>query len=514
MRTARRISQILFLLFFLFLFFQATYPYETSIPSDLFLRASPLVALSTFIASRAFASTLVLALVVLALTIPLGRFFCGWICPLGTTIDASDNLIKRKRKKPRERESLRFRSWKFSILAFVLVASAFSVQFIWFFDPIALLTRTLTTAIYPAFAFILYGIFDVLFSLGILEDTIYSTYNFAQNNILPIEQPAMYQSIAIFAIFIGILALGMVTRRFWCRNLCPLGALLGIFSKWRLTKRYVSDACNECSLCQRACRMNAIEDDYTINNTVECIECADCIAVCAPNAVSYKFGKNPGKNEIDFSRRRLLQAGAAGIAGVTIVKTAGADPKNVGKAIRPPGAAEENDFLDKCIRCQKCVRICATTGGCLQPAMLETGWEGIWTPISVPRVGYCEYNCNLCGQVCPTGAIENLALEEKKEVKMGQAYFDKSRCIPWYSKEDCLVCEEHCPTPDKAIKFDIREARAPDGSTRVVKFPYVNEELCIGCGICENKCPVVGKAGIFVTSSGNERIKQSNNPYA
>jgi len=515
MRTARRISQILFLLFFIFLFFQARFPYETAIPSDLFLRASPLVAISTFIASRAFASTLVLALIVLALTVPLGRFFCGWVCPLGTTIDASDSLIKRKHKKPKERESLRFRSWKFAILIFVLAASVFSVQFIWFFDPIALLTRTLTAAIYPAFAFVLSGMFDVLFSLGILEDTVYSTYNFAQNTVLPIEQPEMYQSILIFGIFIGILALGMVTRRFWCRNLCPLGALLGIFSKWRLTKRYVSDACTECSLCQRGCPMNAIEDDYSINNTVECIECADCVAVCPPNAVSYKLGKNPGKNEIDLSKRRLLQAGAAGIVGVSLIKTAGADPKNEGKAIRPPGVADEDEFLDKCIRCQECVRICATTGGCLQPAMLESGWEGMWTPISVPRVGYCEYNCNLCGQVCPTGAIANLTLEEKKEIKMGQAYFNKNRCIPWYSKEDCLVCEEHCPTPDKAIKFDVREARAPDGSTRVVKFPYVDEELCIGCGICENKCPVVGKAGVFVTSSGNERTQQqSDNPYA
>ncbi|MDZ7725864.1 MAG: 4Fe-4S binding protein [candidate division KSB1 bacterium] len=503
MRTARRISQVFFLLFFLFLFFQARYPYETALSSDLFLRASPLVAFSTFLASRSLASSMFIALGLLLLTIPLGRFFCGWICPLGTTIDATDKMFKRKHKKP----ATRFRSWKFFILAFVLAASVFSVQLIWFFDPIALFTRTMTTVIYPAFSFVLFGLFNTLFSWGVLENAVYTTFDFAQRTVLPFEQPLFYQSLGVFAVFVVIIGLGVVSRRFWCRNLCPLGALLGLFSKWRLTQRYVSQACTHCSQCQKSCRMNAIEDDYTINNTVECIECADCVAVCPPNAVSYRFGKNPGLNEIDFSKRHFLQAGAAGLAGVAVVKTAQADVYNKGKAIRPPGAIEENRFLDKCIRCEECVKICASTGGCLQPALLETGWEGMWTPVSVPRKGYCEFNCNMCGQVCPTGAIQELALEKKKTIKLGQAYFDKSRCIPWYSQEDCLVCEEHCPVSDKAIKFDERDTVGPDGSPRTVKFPYLEENLCIGCGICENKCPVVGKPGIFVTASGNQRVQ-------
>lgn len=507
MRTARRISQIFFLLLFLFLFFQARFPYETKLPSDLFLRASPLVAFATMLATRKVIASVLLAFIILLLTIPLGRFFCGWICPLGTIIDGSDNLIKRKKRKPRQRESTRFRSWKFAILAAVLVASLFSVQFIWFFDPIALLTRTMTTVLYPIFSFLLLGLFNFGFSTGILEDQLYTAYDAAQNTILPIAQPMFFEAVLITLVFIGILSLGMVTRRFWCRNLCPLGALLGIFSKFRLTKRYVDDTCTSCSICQRECKMNAIEDDYAVNNTVECIECMECVASCKPHSVSYKFGKNSGENEIDLSKRRFIQAAAVGIAGVAVAKTSAFSRIDKGAAIRPPGAVTENDFLDRCIRCQECVRICATTGGCLQPSSLESGWEGIWTPISVPRSGYCEYNCNLCGQVCPTGAIQNLLLEEKQKLKMGIAYFDKSRCIPWYSQQDCLVCEEHCPTPDKAIKFDIREARTPDGGTRTVKFPYVDEDLCIGCGICVTKCPVVGEAGIFVTNAGAERIE-------
>ena len=151
LRTARRISQIFFLLLFLWLFLRATYPYEVAIPSDLFLRASPLVGITTIIAARTLISSVTLGLIILLLTIFFGRFFCGWICPLGTIIDGSDNLIHRPRKKVRQNDNTKFRSWKFIVLAATLTAAIFSIQFIWFFDPIALLTRVMTTSIYPIF---------------------------------------------------------------------------------------------------------------------------------------------------------------------------------------------------------------------------------------------------------------------------------------------------------------------------------------------------------------------------
>ena len=506
MRTTRRIFQILFLFFFFYLFFAARYPYETWLPSDLFLRASPLVGISTMIASRKFIAATILSLVILGLTIPFGRFFCGWICPLGTIIDGSDKIVRRKKVKPGQRESTRFRSYKFYILAAVLVSSLFSLQFIWFFDPIVLLTRTMTTVIFPVFIYLLIGVFNFSFNVGFLEDQVYSLYDFAQSSFLPVLQPHFYHNVLIALIFLSILGLGMVSRRFWCRNLCPLGALFGVFSKYRILKRNVTDACTSCTLCQRDCKMNAIEDDYVTNNTVECIECMNCIPVCKPNAVSYTIGISRGENKIDLSRRRFIQASATGIVGLAVLKTSAKDIYAKGSAIRPPGSLVEDEFLDRCVRCQECVRICSTTGACLQPSMLESGWEGIWTPIAVMRYGYCEYNCNLCGQVCPTGAIQNIPLEEKKQIKMGKAQFDKNRCIPYYRFEDCLVCEEHCPTPDKAIKFDIREVRRPDGSMKVVKFPYVIEKLCIGCGICETKCPVVGVPGIYVTTENEQRL--------
>jgi len=501
----RRLSQILFLFLFLWLFLHARYPYESGWPADLYLRASPLLAAATLLSGRGIITLFLPALIVLAITVPLGRFFCGWICPLGTTIDASDHLLRRSFGHRRQANFYRFRSVKFFLLAAVLVAALFSWQTAWFFDPIAMLTRVLTTSLYPALVHGVNAIFALGFATAIAEEQSYAVYSWLQSWLLPIAAPTFMHNVFILMWFIGLLLLSLFSRRFWCRYLCPLGALLGVFSRFRLLQRFVNQDCSECGVCQHRCRMNAVEDDYATHNSAECILCAECVSVCKPQAITYRFQRPAGEHQIDFSRRRFLQASATSLIGLAAVKTSGRPRDESGLVIRPPGALAENEFFDRCIRCQACVRICASTGACLQPVGLESGWEGIWSPRAVMRMGYCEYNCTLCGQVCPSGAIRRLDLAEKQALKIGTAYFDKSRCIPWYRQEDCLVCEEHCPLPDKAIKFDVREARGPDGQMRLVKFPYVREDACIGCGICETRCPVKGKPGIFVTAAGEGR---------
>jgi formate hydrogenlyase subunit 6/NADH:ubiquinone oxidoreductase subunit I len=149
------------------------------------------------------------------------------------------------------------------------------------------------------------------------------------------------------------------------------------------------------------------------------------------------------------------------------------------------------------------MKVCITGG--LQPTLLSAGFEGIWTPVLVSKLGYCEYNCTLCGQVCPTSAIRRLSQEEKRKTVIGLAFVDPSRCIPFAQGTPCIVCEEHCPTPKKAIVFTER----PGKGGRIVKVPAVVTELCIGCGICEYKCPVTDLAGIRVTSIGESRNPQN-----
>jgi len=251
--------------------------------------------------------------------------------------------------------------------------------------------------------------------------------------------------------------------------------------------------------------MGTIKDDDFSSSRAECILCLNCYFPCPAECIHFSF-KQPDKgwSELNISRRKFITAAGSGLVLVGLYQTTPVRINSSGKNIRPPGAVEEEKFLDLCLRCQQCTGICSTTGGCLQPSVIEAGMEGLWTPVANMRKGYCEFNCNLCGQVCPSGAIEPLEIEKKKVLRMGLAFFDRNRCIPYYREEDCLVCEEHCPTPDKAIKFKNVEVER-NGETAILKLPYVDEELCIGCGICENKCPIEGKAGIFVTRAGAQR---------
>jgi Pyruvate/2-oxoacid:ferredoxin oxidoreductase delta subunit len=142
------------------------------------------------------------------------------------------------------------------------------------------------------------------------------------------------------------------------------------------------------------------------------------------------------------------------------------------------------------------MKICLKSA--LYPASYQAGLEGIYTPLVIPRLGYCEYNCTLCGQVCPTGAIPALPVAVKRREVIGKAVFDKNHCLPFARSIDCIVCEEHCPIPDKAIRSRTITVTAPDGSSRSIKEPYIVEEICNGCGICENVCPLETKAGIEV----------------
>jgi formate hydrogenlyase subunit 6/NADH:ubiquinone oxidoreductase subunit I len=108
---------------------------------------------------------------------------------------------------------------------------------------------------------------------------------------------------------------------------------------------------------------------------------------------------------------------------------------------------------------------------------------------------YCEYQCTLCGQVCPTRAIRRLSQEEKTRTKIGCAEIDRTRCLPSAKGTDCLVCEEHCPVSNKAIK---KTERIYNG--KQIGMPVIDPSLCVGCGICQNVCPVRPRRAVVVHS--------------
>ena len=185
--------------------------------------------------------------------------------------------------------------------------------------------------------------------------------------------------------------------------------------------------------------------------------------------------------------------------------------------IRPPGASDERVFLEKCVRCGECMKVCVTNG--LHPTLWESGLEGVFTPRLVPRIGYCEYNCTLCGQVCPSGALPELTLEQKHETVLGTAFFDRNRCIPWAENRTCAVCEENCPVPDKSIILRPENVIDPiTGESVVIQRPHVVIERCVGCGMCESKCPLPGESAVRVgprrspTDPGDVVLPSNNYP--
>lgn len=495
LKTVRTGVQLICLALFLWLFRITDYNGTDTISwaVNIWFRMDPLVAACVTLATRTFMSLLWPALVVIGLTLVLGRVFCGWICPLGTLIDLSGKVVRPLTQAP-----VRLRFLKYAILVMVLVSSVFTVQLLGFFDPFSLLVRGLTFSIDPMFHFLVAGGFDWVYLNGPawLSGLTEPVYDLFRAVLLPHKQSLFFLAVFSFVLLAAIFALELAGRRFWCRNLCPLGALLGLVSKVSLFRRIPLKACKDCDLCRSDCPMDAVDDNRRIRQE-ECTLCMDCLAFCPKDITTFGFaapGPAPG---VDITRRQVLAAGLAGVAFPVLTRTDAMSAMPDPRLIRPPGALAETDFLAACVRCGECMKVCINNA--LQPLFLEQGLASMFTPVLVPRLGYCEFNCTLCTQVCPTRALAPLTLEQKHGFVLGTAWFDKNRCIPYADKKPCIVCEEHCPVHDKAIKFDTVTVRDDQGRSIELKKPFVIQDLCIGCGICEHVCPVPGEAAVRVS---------------
>ncbi|HMD89092.1 MAG TPA: 4Fe-4S binding protein [Anaerolineaceae bacterium] len=458
------------------------------------LRLSPLTMLAQMLASRTFLAGSSLFLFLVILTLVFGRAWCGWLCPMGTILDLFSFKNSRILKSsPPEN----WRKAKYGVLLVILVAALLGNLTLLVLDPLTILFRTFSTVIWPALDWIVTTLETALYQIPVLNDPISALDNILRPTLLPAE-PVYYRNIFVFAaVFTTIIALNLFAERFWCRYLCPLGGLLGLVSKVAIFRRVVSDECKNCGLCNRVCPTGTINPEkHFSSDPAECTMCLECIPACKRDSLVFmpKFAIAE-RQDYDPGRRELLASLLIGIplAGIfgsdALVKTP------YPTRIRPPGVSEQ-ELLSKCIRCGVCIRTCPTSG--LQPAVFEAGLSGLWTPVLAPRLGYCDYACNSCGQACPVQAIPPLSLVEKRLQVIGKAYIDKNRCIAWADNRNCIVCEEMCPLPDKAIKLSQEQVTRPDGEIVQIKLPQVNRDTCIGCGICEYKCPVSGAAAIQI----------------
>ena len=536
----RRAYEALFLGLFLFFLLITDLRYLKGWPVSIFLEATPLVAVSTALTTHTIYRNLVWGLGVIAITMMLGRVWCNWMCPFGILHHIFGN-IGNKRSVKAAIEVNRYRkiyAIKYYILAVMMAmaglwiipaawslpstiskayqldtGSAFPARFvhalgrgvanaaeaskatnstlqIGLLDPIALTVRSMTTSVLP--------------TVHVATEGIYT------------EPREYWQAWLVGLIFMGFLVANWWIPRFFCRAICPLGALLGVFSRfalWRIDRDPVR--CTDCDLCLKSCE--GASDPHKDLRKSECFVCLNCIEDCPHDALTFRFLprkaseiKNPA-----VGRRPLLLAGLFGLLFFKMTRLSGGVKKNFNKAvIRPPGSVAEDEFLRRCIKCDQCIRVCPTN--VLQPALFEAGIEGLWTPIMISKMGWCELNCTLCSQVCPTGAIREISIAEKLGVgpfeakgpiKTGTAFYNQGRCLPWAMDTSCVVCEEVCPVSPKAIFTRNVEVTDRWGAILELKRPYIDAEKCIGCGICEHECPVKDDPAVYVTAIGETRDK-------
>ncbi len=483
----RRVIQSLCLLAFLILFFWVCWPYGSKqyaeafrareiVDAELFLILDPLAGISAAVAARMLVWSLAVAAGVILVCLLFPRAFCGYVCPLGTLFDVSDWLIGRRIRHFTVKREGWWINTRFYLLAAVMIASAFGVLLSGFVAAIPVLTRAMLFVAAPAQTGLLKGWY-----------------------LVPPGNVGHVISISLIVLMFG---LGLFGRRFWCSYACPTGALFSLCSVLRLTERKVTGACLKCGRCVEACSFAAINDDFS-TRSLNCASCRTCGGVCPAGAIEFTWRRNVHhtRREVSLSRRGVLVGlGSAAAVGVGVPLAAGGDPVQGDAPIRPPGSVPENKFLQLCVRCGQCIKVCPNN--VLQPAGLERGFNGLWTPQVAADWSGCEPSCNNCGRVCPTGAVRALDLEEKRAARIGLAEVDHAICLPHAGRDACQLCVDECRMAGyNAIEF-IRVGGEVDEKGEPVEdagylAPVVREDRCVGCGLCQMRC-----RGINVKSKG------------
>ena len=473
-------------------------PWRSGIPYRLFLDLDPLVSLASFFGTRQVWVGGALLLVVALLW---GRVFCGYVCPLGFCIDLADGALGRSSDRRGARTASPGRRQAFLatlpwiVLGTVAVGLLLRNSLPLSLDPIGLLTRTFSVVFHPL------GVWIVNGAIGLFRPVAerLGWYGVAYQSYV---QPGFQTAVGGLLLFLLVLGVGPGTRRFWCRHLCPLGALLGVTGRFAPCRRRVTPACTTCGQCTSACPTGAIGNDPVPTKRTACIQCRSCRAVCPEDAIRFGIaGAREGSRDVAaperLSRRGLLVGVGVGGSLAALTRLDPRVRKRTGRWLRPPGAVPEPDFLAACVRCGACLRVCVTHT--LQAAGFEHGWIRWGTPIHDMRVAGCEQQCNLCGEACPTGAIRRLPLKERQHAKVGTAVLCRDRCVAWSLDRLCLLCDEACPY--NAVVF-----REMEGHKR----PVVDESRCNGCGMCESVCPVTGEAAIQVYPHGEVRLREGS----
>jgi ferredoxin len=427
------------------------------------------------------------AIAVVLLTLLFGRVYCAMLCPLGVLMDLSAWLARRTGKKRR----LSYRPghiWPRATAVVVCAAGlvAGSAVPLGILDPYSIFGKITAATLRPA--------------LGWGNHLVSTTGVFNPVDVSPVAW-------GTFGVAAGLLALVVVAAvmrgRLWCNSVCPVGAVLGLISKHARYRLQIADsACVGCSMCERVCPAQCIDfREHRIDHS-RCVMCLDCVTSCKRSGITLKTSGNmaspecradeapvSGKNHFPSIGRRSFLASAVAIPTSALAQSK--DNSNQltqrnKRSVLPPGAESLAHFQSRCTACHLCVANCPDQ--VLRPAVTEHGLAGFLQPYQDFTVAFCSYNCSNCSQICPTGAIQPLTVENRRAVRTGKVRFFEDRCVVKTKGTSCGACNEHCPT--QAVRM------VPWKNNLTI--PEIDPELCVGCGGCEFICPVRPDKAIIV----------------
>lgn len=446
---------------------------------------------------------------VLLATLCVGRIYCSFLCPLGTLQDCFITLSGRgKRRNVRYREPHNgFRYVLLGLTIFFLLAGSNLVLNL--LDPFSAFGRIITNMVRPV------GIFVNNGGAAILEKGgVYTLVREHWAVIAPV-------SIGIAAATLFLL-IWLATRhgRLYCNTICPVGTLLGLVSRFAFLKiRVDDDACTNCRRCSTVCKADCIDLGAKTVDMSRCVGCFNCFTVCKTDAIGFsrrlKTAPAAGKTTTDPERREFLMHSSVYILALTGIVEPGTVSDSVRKIIQakpttvpvirtspvsPPGSVSITRFTTTCTACHLCVSACPPQ--ILLPSFMEYGVSGLMQPRMHFQTGHCNYECTICGDVCPAGAILPLSVEQKKVTQTGVVKFIKENCVVYTDNTACGACSEHCPT--KAVNM----VPYANSLGRPLTIPDVKVEICVGCGGCEHACPTKPYKAIFVDGNPEHKLAQ------
>lgn len=422
---------------------------------------------------------------VLLLTLLFGRVYCSTVCPLGTLQDIVTYFSRKFRKKKFYRTKQGIGWLQKSVLAMVIVflLSGSMLMLNWL-DPYSLFGKISSGIARPVYYALnnlmsyLFGYFDI--------HTIY---------------PVAFKSFSLLSILFSVFVFGVVVylswnfSRIYCNAICPVGTSLGFISKISLFKIKLDESnCTSCGICGANCKTDCID---TKNKTVDfehCVSCLNCLTVCSSNGVKFELAavkKKSGENNDGESRRKFIQNTSGALMTVALIPRQAFSEERIlepkkpvikENPVVPPGAESISHFTGNCTACHLCVSACPTQ--VLKPSFLAYGWAGMFQPTMNYSGSFCNFECTICSEVCPTGAILPIQPEVKKLTQIGRSFFLKENCVVYTHETACGACSEHCPT--KAVNMVTYKGD--------LKIPEVNNKICVGCGACEYACPTTPKS--------------------